>query len=220
MRKVTSISVALFTVVVSLVPAGCRSTYYKAWEKLGWAKRDILVDRIEDARDDQQKAKEQFQTTLERFRTVTKTNPTDLEQQYKRLKSDYDRCVSRAKDVTDQIASVEQVANDMFKEWQDELGQYSNADLRRNSEQQLRTTRQRYEQLLSVMKQAESKMHPVLVRFNDQVLVLKHNLNAQAIAQLQSTAAAIEKDVAALIADMERSINEANTFIKEIEKQG
>src|SRR4051812_5028604 len=33
---------------------GCRSTYYAAWEKLGWEKRDILVDRVAAARTDQE----------------------------------------------------------------------------------------------------------------------------------------------------------------------
>lgn len=208
----------MICLVLASLP-GCRSTYYKTWEKLGWAKRDILVDRIEDARDDQEKAKVQFQTTLERFRSVTQTSPTDLERRYNQLKSDYDRCEARAKAVRDQIASVEQVAGDMFKEWQTELNAYSSAELRRSSEEKLRTTRRRYDQLIGVMKQAEGKMQPVLTAFNDQVLFLKHNLNAQAIAELQKTAAGIETNVAALIADMEKSINEANSFIKEMEKQ-
>jgi hypothetical protein len=59
-------------------------------------------------------------------------------------------------------------------------------------------------------------MDPVLKRFNDQVLYLKHNLNAQAIASLQTTAAGIDTDVSALIKDMEASIAEADDFIKQM----
>jgi len=105
----------------------------------------------------------------------------------------------------------------MFKEWNDELKQYNNPDLRRASEKQLYETKDRYNQLITVMRQASSKMDPVLTAFHDQVLFLKHNLNAQAIASLQNTAKGIETDVAALIKDMEASINEANQFISQMD---
>jgi hypothetical protein len=199
-----------------LISIGCKSAYYATWEKLGWAKRDILVDRVKDARDDQEAAKKQFKTTLERFQDVTNFQGGDLEAKYKKLKSEYDSCEGRVNDVKKRIASVESVAKDLFSEWKDELKQYESDELRRNSEQKLNETKQRYDQLIAVMKKAEVKMDPVLKRFNDQVLFLKHNLNAQAIASLQTTAATVETDVSALIKDMEASINEANQFISQM----
>src|SRR5688572_33193141 len=84
-----------------LVPlTGCESAYYGAWEKLGWAKRDILVDRVEETRDSQNAAKEQFQTTLERFQSLTNFSGGELESKYKQLNSAYESCKSRANDVT------------------------------------------------------------------------------------------------------------------------
>jgi hypothetical protein len=201
-----------------LAAPGCKSAYYNTWEKLGWAKRDILVDRVEEARDDQEEAKKQFKTTLERFQEVTNFQGGDLEAKYKKLNGEYEDSVGAAEDVRKRIKAVESVANDMFKEWQDEIKQYSNSELRRSSEQKLRDTRQRYNQLIGVMHQAESKMEPVLAAFKDQVLYLKHNLNAQAVSSLQATAAGIESDVGRLIADMEKSIAEANAFINQMNK--
>lgn len=198
--------------------SGCKSAYYKTWEKLGWAKRDILVDRVKDARDDQETAKKQFQTTLEQFKSVTSFNGGDLEAKYKKLNSGYEASEKRAIDVRERIKSVETVASDMFREWNDELKQYSNADLRRSSEQKLDQTKDRYNQLISVMKQASSKMDPVLAAFKDQVLYLKHNLNAEAISSLQNTAAGINADVENLIRDMNASIAEANAFISDMNK--
>ena len=199
------------------VLAGCKSAYYGTWEKLGWHKRDILVDRVKDARDDQKAAKEQFQTTLERFVALAQVDVGDLQKRYDKLKADYDRCQSRARAVTGQIHSVETVARDLFREWEQELGQYSSPDLRRASEQKLRETQQRCEQLITAMRRAEQKMKPVLAAFGVQVLFLKHNLNAAAIAALQQTASRLEGDVAALIGDMEASINEANQFIQQMQ---
>ena len=204
--------------VLLLAVTGCKSAYYNTWEKLGWAKRDILVDRVEDARDDQEAAKKQFKTTLERIQEVANFQGGDLEAKYKKLNGEYEDSVGAAEDVSKRIKAVESVAGDMFKEWQEEIKQYSNSELRRSSEQKLRDTRQRYNQLIGVMKQAEGKMQPVLAAFKDQVLYLKHNLNAQAVSSLQATAAGIESDVGKLIADMEKSIAEANAFINQMNK--
>jgi len=183
-------------------------------EKLGWHKRDILVDRVESARDSQEEAKDQFQTALERFSEVLNYQGGALEEKYKQLKAELDRSESRAKNVSKRIDAVTSVAEALFDEWQSELEDYSSDRLRRKSEDQLRTTRRRYEQLIGAMRRAESKIEPVLRPLRDQVLFIKHNLNAQAIASLQSELATIEDDVASLIKDMEASIAEANEFIE------
>lgn len=201
---------------------GCSSTSIALREKvLGQAKRDQLVSRVEDARDSQDAAKKQFQSALDEFIAVTGAGAdakvADLESRYKKLKSEYDRSESRASTVRDRISSVERVADALFREWKAELAQYSSPQLRASSEQQLNETQSRYGQLVGVMKQAAAKMDPVLAAFKDQVLFLKHNLNARAIASLQGTATQIQTDVSSLIRDMEQSINEANSFISEMQ---
>jgi hypothetical protein len=206
--------------VLLIALTGCKSAYYGAKGLFGYEKRDILVDNVEAARDEQEEAKKQFKTTLERFQEVTNFSGGDLEAKYKKLSSEYEDSVSAAEDVSKRIKAVEEVANDMFKEWQEETRQYSSAELRRSSEQKLQDTKQRYGQLIGVMKQAEGKMKPVLAAFHDQVLTLKHSLNAQAIASLQDKAAGIESDVNKLIQDMEASIAEANSFINQMNKSG
>ena len=139
-----------------------------------------------------------------------------MEAKYKKLSSEYDACNERAQAVSKRIADVDSVAQDMFKEWKQELSEYQNAQLKTQSQQKLNDAQQRYAQLIALMRKSESKMQPVLTAFHDQVLFLKHNLNAQAVASLQSTAAGIETDVQALIKDMEASINEANQFISQM----
>ena len=54
----------------------------------------------------------------------------------------------------------------------------------------------------------------LLAAFNDQVLFLKHNLNARAIASLDSTVLELEGEVTRLIEEMNASIAEANAFIE------
>lgn len=205
---------SIFTLAFLL---SCSSAYYKTMEGLGIEKRDILVDRVEDARDAQDSASEQFADALEQFRSTVNFDGGDLEKTYDRLNAEYERSVAEAGDVSGRIDSVEDVADDLFKEWELELEQYKRADLRRSSAQILNDTRSRYKQLMATMRRAERSMEPVLDAFHDQVLYLKHNLNARAIGALRNELDSIEKDTANLIAQMQEAIAEANEFIESME---
>src|SRR5688500_11571548 len=69
----------LFLLVTCLTLIGCKSANYAFWDKFGYEKRDILVSRVEDAKVDQEKAKEQFKTTLQRFQELTNFQGGELE---------------------------------------------------------------------------------------------------------------------------------------------
>lgn len=194
--------------------AGCSSTYYSAMEKVGFHKREILVDRVEETRDAQNAAKEQFASALEEFLAVTKIDGGELQAKYSSLNREFERSEERAREVRERIDAVEDVAEALFDEWKDELKQYSNANLRRESERALDITRRRYDDLIRVMRRAADRMEPVLSTFRDQILFLKHNLNARALASLTTTNRELEADITRLIADMENSIREAEEFIK------
>lgn len=57
-------------------------------------------------------------------------------------------------------------------------------------------------------------MEPVLRQFRDQVLYLKHNLNATAIGSLRGTADTIHLDLQRLLSQMNASIAEADRFVQ------
>ena len=220
MKRFTFANRLRFVIVIGIIclVSGCESAYYKTMETMGYQKRDIMADRVEDARDAQEEAKEQFESALEKFSSVLGFRGGDLEEKYDQLKAEYDESVAKADVVRNRIASVEDVAEDLFAEWQQELNQYTNSKLKQSSARKLRETKSKYAQLIAAMKRAERKMDPVLSAFQDQVLYLKHNLNAQAIVSLHSELVSIETDVAGLIKEMEASIKEADTFINSIEK--
>lgn len=206
---------SLFLTVFSVLALGaCSSAYYKTMEGFGVEKRDILVDRVEDARDAQDSASEQFASALDQFRSVVEFDGGDLEKVYDRLNREYERSEARALEVSERIDSVESVAEDLFEEWEEELEEYSRADMRRDSAALLKDTRGRYTQLMAAMRRAERTMEPVLEAFQDQVLALKHNLNARAIGSLRNELDSIERDTAKLIAEMQKAIAEADTFIQ------
>ena len=195
----------------------CSKAYYSALEGVGIEKREILVDRVDDARDAQEDASEQFADALEQFRAFVEVDAGDLEKTYDRLNAEYERSVADAEEVRERIDDVERVAEDLFEEWQDELDDYSRADLRRDSERLLRDTRSRYANLMAAMRRAEQSMDPVLEAFEDNVLVLKHNLNARAIGALRGELADIERNTEQLIERMNEAIREADAFIASLE---
>lgn len=198
----------------ALASAGCRSAMYSALETIGVEKRDVLVNRVGAARDAQEAAKEQFTSALDQFRSVVEVEGGELERTYDRLNREYERSGARARAVSERIDAVEQVAGDLFDEWETELEEYSSAALRNDSRRLLNDTRTRYAELMKAMRRAEKSMQPVLELFQDNVLALKHNLNAQAIGGLRKELASIEKETAALVRNMERSIAEADEFMK------
>jgi hypothetical protein len=198
--------------------AGCSTIYYGTMEKFGVAKRDIMVDRVKAAQSSQQEAKQVFSNALDQFRSVVQFKGGKLEEKYNKLSAALQRSEGQAQEVRERIAAVEDVSEALFSEWKSELGQYSNAALRRSSEQKLQDTRNRYRQLMSAMNAAESRLEPVLQPLRDQVLYLKHNLNAQAIGGLGDELTAVQGQVDRLVADMERSIAEADAFIATLSK--
>jgi hypothetical protein len=203
--------------LTGLLVAGCRSTYYAAWEKFGVYKRDLLKKKVVAARDDQKEAGQQFKDALTRLKELYGFDGGKLEKSYGALQKDYERSAAKADDVRKRIRDVETVAEDLFAELDRELKQISTPALQASSRRRLLETRDRYEALHSALKKAEQSMAPVLVQFHDQVLYLKHNLNAQAIASLKGEATSIQSEIARLLAEMNASITQADEFIKTLQ---
>ncbi len=198
--------------------SGCSSIYLNTLEKMGIPKREVMIHRVEKARETQEEAKQQFSSALEQFQALTNYSGGDLEDVYNRLNDAYQDSLDKANEIRKRIADIEDVSEALFAEWEEEIEQYSSPSLKRNSQLKLAKTKRQYQQLISAMKKAEAKMQPVLAVFKDQVLYLKHNLNTQAIASLKEDLGDIQSDVANLIRAMEKSIDEANQFIQSMEK--
>jgi ElaB/YqjD/DUF883 family membrane-anchored ribosome-binding protein len=200
--------------VVLIAVAGCRSAYYSAWETFGKHKRDLLRDQVESTRNEQEKAKEEFKDALTRLKELTGFEGGKLEEAYRGVEKDYKRCKDRSDSINEHIAKIKQIANDLFTEWQKELGSYSSENLRSISAARLKETRQRYQGLESALQKSTAAMAPVLAKLKDQTLFLKHNLNAQAIGSLRGEVVSIEGDVQRLIEEMNSAITRADEFIK------
>ncbi|WP_295900350.1 DUF2959 domain-containing protein [uncultured Vibrio sp.] len=185
-------------------------------EQVGYHKRDIMVDRVEDAKDSQQDAQQEFTSALEALSVLTNYDGGDLEQVYKQINGKYQDSEEAAQSVTDRIAAIEDVSDALFSEWQQELELYTSSALRRSSEQKLEQTKRSYNTMLSAMKRAEDKMTPVLNTLRDNTLYLKHNLNASAVGSLQGEFMSLEKEIEYAITQMNAAIAESDNFLNQL----
>ena len=197
-----------------LAMQGCAATYLRALETIGFEKREVLVNRIENARDEQSSAKDHFESALDNYRAIVEVEGGELERVYERLERDFERSEKAAKDVADRIDAVRTVANALFEEWDEEIETYADQDLRRQSQRLYRDTHARYQRVIEAMERAEQSMQPVLTLLNDRVLFARHNLNALAIDSLHVELGRVEAATEDLISEMERAISEATRFIE------
>jgi hypothetical protein len=203
----------------ALAGTGCRSAYYHSMEMIGKDKRELLAEGVSAVRDSQREAMTEFESALDRFSAVVGFQGGELEALYERLNEAFERSEQKAAQVHRQVDNVEDVARALFEEWEEELDLYTDQRLRAASERQLRNTRLRYDELVASMHRVERQMDPVLDTFRDQVLFLKHNLNAQAIGSLDDTEASLRREVEDLIDEMEQAINEAERFIEQVQAE-
>ena len=200
-------------VVAPLFLVGCTSSYYKAMKTLGKEKRDILVSRVKDSKRDQQQAKEQIKTTMESFQALTGFQGGALEKNYKKLNGDYEKAADAAQKLHNRIDSIDQVSNDLFKEWQKEIDGMENKKLKAQSAGMLKQSRLNEAGYIKSMRQTEARMTPVITAFRDQVTFLKHNLNARAIGSLKGTSTRMSTDVEVLMVSLDASIAQADSLI-------
>lgn len=206
--------------IKSLFNKPLRHAYYQSRESLlGHHKRDIVVAQVDQACESLKDSRDQFVDALEKFKSISRQDDSPLDYRYQQLKKRYDICRNKADQVGLRIQSIEEVSDALFAEWETELELYSNRALRARSQQQLKKSRQQYGRLLKTLQIAQTRMQPVLAAFQDQVLYLKHNLNAHAIAALRHEFIDMGVDISRLIEVMERTISEASQFVSVLVEQ-
>ena len=199
--------------------AGCTSIYNATMEGVfGYEKRELFKKSVAALQSEQKDAQKEFADALTRLKQLYGFSGGELESVYEKVKSSYERCDGEAKDVHTRIENMEDLAKSMFSEWEKEIKQYSNPNLAATSREQLRLTKDRYAQLSRTVREAESAMQPVLSQLKDNVLFLKHNLNASAIGSLQGKAVGIQKQIEQLLTQMNTAIAASDSFIKTLPK--
>ena len=212
-------SFAPLTVLSLLLTTGCQSIYNATMENVfGYEKRELFKKSVTALQAEQKDAQTEFKDAMTRLKELYSFQGGELESVYQKVKTAYERCETEAKDVRSRVDSMEDIADSMFREWEKEIQQYTNPNLATASREQLRDTKARYAQLSKTVQAAEAAMQPVLAQLKDNVLFLKHNLNASAIGSLQGEATQIQAQIDQLIGRMNASIAESDRFLKTLAK--
>ncbi len=198
--------------------SACQSAYYSAMESVGQHKRDILVSRVEDANESQEEAQEQFSSALEGLTALINYDGGELADHYEITKDQYEASQKAADEVSARIESIESVSDALFDEWADEIEQFSNATLKRQSQSKYKETQRRYKKVITAMHKAEKSMAPILSALKDNTLYLKHNLNAQTVGALEGEYKSIKQDIELLIKEMNVAIDSSKQFISNLQQ--
>lgn len=219
LRTALANTITAFALVSLGLTTGCQSVYNATMENvLGYEKRELLKKSVVSLQAEQKDAQKEFKDAMTRLKELYAFTGGELESVYNKLKSAYESCESERKAVHSRIENMEGIASSMFSEWEKELLQYTNPNLAASSREQLRSTKERYTQLATTVRAAESAMKPVLAQIKDNVLYLKHNLNAAAIGSLKGEATNIQSQIEQLLNRMNASIAESDSFIKSLPK--
>lgn len=186
----------------------------------GADKHDLLFAQIKTAQRDLAETREQFQSALEKFTQLLSVEEDHLLPLYRELRAIFEESERRAHRITGHISHIEQLSEELFREWEEELKLYRSRSLRAKSRRKLQETKRRCRRLLQAMRRAERQMLPVLDLFRDQVLFLKHHLNARAVSALRYELRMVERDVSELITSMDHSIQEARLLLNHFIEQG
>lgn len=213
------LSITGLALICLITLTGCTTIYNATMEGVfGYEKRELFKDSVTELQSEQKEAQKEFKDALTRLKDLYGFHGGNLESIYEKVKTSYERCESEAKDVHTRIEKMEDLAKSMFSEWEKEIQQYTNPNLAATSREQLRLTKDRYAQLSRTVRDAESAMRPVLAQLKDNVLFLKHNLNAAAIGSLQGEATGIQKQIEQLLTQMNTAIAASDSFIKTLPK--
>ncbi|MFA5583395.1 MAG: DUF2959 family protein [Bacteriovoracaceae bacterium] len=214
MKMLFLLSLILFSSCTSKIKEGFKDAKYSAYEMIGYEKRDLFRKEVKSVKNNQEDSQEAFEDALEKLQHFYAYDGGKLEREYNKLKKAYENSLEESHDLSQSIQNLDNVAKDLFTEWKKEIKEITNSDLRKKSSKKLRETQVKYGDLYKALKNSEKRISPLLVKINDQVLYLKHNLNAGAIEGLKTEGDRIQKDIESLINEMKEANKKADEFIK------
>ena len=193
---------------------GCQTTsYYKTKALFGVEKRELLFQSVQAAKESLQETKSAFQEASKNINVVINIKDEKMLERYARLEEAYENCESEADDVKGQLDTMDDMAEAFFSQWMEEMELYTNESFRNASKNKYNQMRKCFNKLSKTLRDVEIKFKPTLSGLRDQVLFLKHNINAQSVASLEDELVTVDADIDALIRSLDNAIKEADDFI-------
>lgn len=165
--------------LVALLPlllvgvGACSTMYYAAMSQLGWAKADLLANRVQQSRDAMDQARIQLADALPDFEKARSASGGDHAVRAEALQASLGDAQENATLIGKRRAAVENAADTLFGEWQHEIASATDAAQRARRQQRYDEFRAPYDRLLDAMRGAEASLPPVLAAMQAEVAALR-----------------------------------------------
>lgn len=147
--------------VLALALGACSTVYYAAMYQLGWAKADLLANRVQQARDAMDQARIQFADALPDFAAARAATGGDRAARRQALAASYEDSTESGALIATRRAAVEHAGDALFDEWLREIAA-GDPGQRGRRQQLYERFRPGYDRLLGAMRDAEASLAPVL----------------------------------------------------------
>jgi hypothetical protein len=206
---------ALPWLVLACLLGGCSTMYYAAMSQLGWERRDILVHRIEVARDSLRATGRALDAAWRTFHAAAAAD-ADAAVVPAHLQTAYAHTDASARDAQQHVAAVESAGRALFEAWREDVAGTEDAALRTRDAELYERARARYDSTLAAMRQALAGIPPVLDLLRDQAAFLQRDQGPAARGALRAALAAAVADAGRLQQDIGRAIIEANASVQQL----
>ncbi len=204
--------------MVLLLLSGCASTYLSVWETLGFQRRDLLVARVENAREGADASVAAFERVLDDMMPIAMRDAPVADTRFAALDAAFRDAQDSARRLSSEIEQVETVSQGLFLEWESELAKSRDSDHKRNEQRELATSRQAYNTLIGQFRSAEVGFSPTLNTVRDSIRVLQRNRAEPRSQEDRNALLSLRGDVDRLASELRRAIAVANDFVRRFER--
>ena len=161
-------------------------------------------------------AKAQVQKTMEAYNSVLAPDAKDRRDAYKKLQKEMATADKKRAEVSSKAGEMNAEADKLFQSWNGSMASISNPNLRKRSEERLKTTQERFADIRQAGQSAANLYTPFMKSLQDQVAYLGHDLNPSAVASLKPDAEKLKAQATELYSAIDKVTAAANTSITKL----
>jgi uncharacterized protein YoxC len=130
---------------------------------------------------------------LQGYNSIIDGKAKNPQSAYKKLTGDLKSTEKMLQGAQKSLQALNKEAGKFFTDWEKDLGDFSNEDLKQKSMARLEKSKGEYEALGKALGQAGEAFGPLVQNLNDQILFLGRDLSPEAIEDLQGEAEALNE---------------------------
>jgi len=129
------------------------------------------------------------------YNSIIDGSAKNAQSAYKKLAGDLKSTEKMIQGANKSVQALNKEAGKFFADWEKDLGEYSNEDLKQKSMARLEKAKAQYTTLGEKLGEARSVFAPLVQNLNDQILFLGRDLSPEAIDDLKDEAEALNQQV-------------------------